>query len=272
MNERFLFFRNFKNIADNLPDDMRLKFYDALLAYVFDGVEPDDSFVSALITAIKPSLDKEEKRGGCHNPSGQNQYNKVKNGQNEVKTGQSEVKTGQSEVKSGQSMVKNNFEQVKDGQNEIKKENTPLNPQKNKNIFPPDMLNNISSPMDRKKEFQQQFEEFWKLYVPVSSTNGKMVAKGSKSEAEKKFIRILENGENYENIRKGLQKYLEFCRRNDQITCGVAVFLNQKRWADGYDSISVSAENAGGKRQEPSALLNTYAELADQYRNGKPIF
>ena len=98
MNKRFLFFENFKSIADKLPDDMRLKFYDALLAYVFDGVEPDDMMIAALITAIKPSLDKEETRGGNHNPTGQNQY--------------SEVKIGQKRSKE----VKNNFEQVKNGQ------------------------------------------------------------------------------------------------------------------------------------------------------------
>lgn len=93
MNKRFLFFENFKSIADKLPDDMRLKFYDALLAYVFDGVEPDDVMIAALITAIKPSLDKEDKRGGNHNPTGQNQYSEVKTGQKEVKNGQSFLET-----------------------------------------------------------------------------------------------------------------------------------------------------------------------------------
>jgi len=96
MNKRFLFFENFKSIADKLPDDMRLKFYDALLAYVFDGVEPDDVMIAALITAIKPSLDKEDKRGGNHNPTGQNQYSEVKTGQKEVKNNFEQVKNGQS--------------------------------------------------------------------------------------------------------------------------------------------------------------------------------
>lgn len=96
MNKRFLFFENFKSIADKLPDDMRLKFYDALLAYVFDGVEPDDVMIAALITAIKPSLDKEDKRGGNHNPTGQNQYSEVKTGQKEVKNNYEQVKNGQS--------------------------------------------------------------------------------------------------------------------------------------------------------------------------------
>lgn len=101
--DRFLFFDNFKKIADALPDDLRLKFYDALAAYIFDEVEPEDPIVKSLIIAIKPSLDKEEKRGGNHNPSGQNQHNKAKQEDKEVKVGQKNNCLGQKEVKVGQS-------------------------------------------------------------------------------------------------------------------------------------------------------------------------
>ena len=86
MSEKFMFFENFKETADKLPDDLRLKFYDGLTDYVFKGVEPDDAVICALVNAIKPSLDKVEKRGGNHNPTGQNQYS---GGQKEVKVGQS---------------------------------------------------------------------------------------------------------------------------------------------------------------------------------------
>ena len=81
MNKRFLFFENFKSIADKLPDDMRLKFYDALLNYVFEGVEPEDDVISALITAIKPSLDKEDNRGGAREGAGRPKQNEVLNNQ-----------------------------------------------------------------------------------------------------------------------------------------------------------------------------------------------
>lgn len=88
MRDKFIFFRNFKTVADRLPDDLRLKFYDAVTAYVFDAKDPDDVVIAALVDAIKPSLDKEDKRGGNHNPTGQNQHSAVKTGQtrsNEVK-------------------------------------------------------------------------------------------------------------------------------------------------------------------------------------------
>ena len=77
MREKFMFFENFKQMADKLPDDLRLKFYDALTNYVFLGEESDDPIISALITGIKFSLDKVDGRsnnGGNHNPKGVNQH------------------------------------------------------------------------------------------------------------------------------------------------------------------------------------------------------
>ena len=78
--DKFMFFPNFKAMADKLDDNMRLKFYDSLTNYVFCGKEPDDPIISALLEAIKPSLDKVDGRqnnGGNHNPNGVNQHIKV---------------------------------------------------------------------------------------------------------------------------------------------------------------------------------------------------
>lgn len=83
MREGFFYFSNYRNIAKNLPDEIRLKFYDALNDYMFDGKESDDNIVSALITAIKPSLDKIERRGGNHNPFGRK--GKIEENQKESK-------------------------------------------------------------------------------------------------------------------------------------------------------------------------------------------
>ena len=131
MNKRFLFFENFKSIADKLPDDMRLKFYDALLSYVFDRVEPDDVMIAALIMAIKPSLDKEDKRGGNHNPTGQNQYSEVKRGQKEVKNNFEQIKRGQNgqsflETETGNKKEENNITP----KNKFSDENIILSPYK----------------------------------------------------------------------------------------------------------------------------------------------
>ena len=92
----FYFFTNYRNIARDLSPELKAKFLDALMDYAIDGIEPEDCVIKALITAIKPSLDKVEKRGGNHNPTGQNQHKEVKVGQSEVKSGHNEVKVGQS--------------------------------------------------------------------------------------------------------------------------------------------------------------------------------
>lgn len=164
MNKRFLFFENFKSIADKLPDDMRLKFYDALLSYVFDGVEPDDVMIAALITAIKPSLDKEETRGGNHNPTGQNQYSEVKRGQKEVKNNFEQVKIGQS----GQSFLETETGKKKE---ETKENNTLTGITKEKNkIFQKPTIEEVNAycqernnGVDAQKFFDYYTANGWKV-------------------------------------------------------------------------------------------------------------
>lgn len=141
MKDRFMFFYNFKQAADNLPDELRLKFYDAMTDYVFKGVEPDDIVVSALIMAIKPYLDNEVSSwGGAREGSGRKRKNQDKS--NEIKFNQVELeKLENNQDKS--SLIKINQDLQKT------KEKTPLNnPQenKNKNIYPPVTPNGVNSP------------------------------------------------------------------------------------------------------------------------------
>lgn len=133
MSNKFMFFENFKETADKLPDELRLKFYDAMTDYVFKGIEPDDVMISALVSAINPQL-IEEKRGGVRENSGRksklikiNQKNQIENFENFE-----------------------NFENQKnqiDLQKETKK-STPLNPLKenNKNIYTPITPNGVIAP------------------------------------------------------------------------------------------------------------------------------
>lgn len=77
--DKFMFFPNFKAMADKLDSESRLAFYDALTDYVFFDKEPSDPIISALVEAIKPSLNKIDGRrnnGGNHNPNGVNQHSK----------------------------------------------------------------------------------------------------------------------------------------------------------------------------------------------------
>lgn len=90
MREKFMFFQNFMDTANKLPDDMRLKYYDAIMDYVFNGNEPSDPILAALINSIKPSLDKVDERGGAREGAGR-KPNEIKNNQKQSK----EIKSNQ---------------------------------------------------------------------------------------------------------------------------------------------------------------------------------
>lgn len=145
MKNKFTFFDNFKETADKLPDDLRLKFYDAMTDYVFKGVEPDDTIVSAFIMAIKPQLDIEDKRGGVREGAGRKSKEIKNNQKNQIDY--FEKIENQNEIKINQ---KNQKENLIDFENEQKtKEKTPPHPQenKNKNIYSPVTPNGVYSPL-----------------------------------------------------------------------------------------------------------------------------
>ena len=135
MREKFTFLKNFKDAADKLPDELRLKFYDAMTRYVFDSVEPDDAIICALLGAIKPSLDTEDKRGGARDGAGRkSKLIKInQNNQNEF------LKKNENQNNSNE--IKINQNNQKDLKERKEKKTSPLNPQEenkiNKNILPP---------------------------------------------------------------------------------------------------------------------------------------
>ncbi len=153
MKNKFVFFENFKETADKLPDDLRLKFYDAMTDYVFKGVEPDDIVVSALIAAIKPSLDIEDKRGGLREGAGRKSKTIKNNQKNQIDYFEkNENQNKSNEIKRNQNVFEKNqseFEKI-----EKTKEKTPPHPQenKNKNIYPPVTPNGVYSPLPEKDD------------------------------------------------------------------------------------------------------------------------
>lgn len=89
--DKFMFFQNFKETADKLPPELRLKFYDAITDYVFYEKESDDPVISALVNALKPSLNKIDRRGGKREGAGapkgnHNALKTIKNNQKQSET------------------------------------------------------------------------------------------------------------------------------------------------------------------------------------------
>jgi biotin operon repressor len=124
--------------------------------------------------------------------------------------------------------------------------------------------NNIDNKLTNKKDiYISQFNEFWSIYMPVKC-NGRFVDKGSKKTAFEKFIKILEKGENYEDIIRGTKEYINHCRANNQLTCGATVFLNQERWKCDYSATINS--NTNTEHGQPRSILETYAQIARKYK------
>ena len=79
--DRFTFSENFKEIADALDDDKRLKFYDAITNYIFKDIEPTDPYIVALFNSMKYLLDRTQfwggKRTGAGAPKGNANAKKI---------------------------------------------------------------------------------------------------------------------------------------------------------------------------------------------------
>ena len=58
MMESAKIYRSFRDAAKQMPDGERLKFWDALMDYALDGIEPDlDGIAGIVFTAIRPTID-----------------------------------------------------------------------------------------------------------------------------------------------------------------------------------------------------------------------
>ncbi len=119
--------------------------------------------------------------------------------------------------------------------------------------------------------YEQHFLDFWNSYRPVS-VNGEFVAKGSKKLAKEKFFKILRKGENYENIKRGLIEYLNYCQTNSIKSCGCCVFLNQQRWLDDYSTGRTVQAITGAKQQATHSKIGAIAEVVNYYRGSTEVY
>jgi uncharacterized protein YdaU (DUF1376 family) len=78
-------------------------------------------------------------------------------------------------------------------------------------------------------ESDEKFDTFWKNYIPVRVSSGKIVNKGDKIIARRVFNKII-GKHTLEEILEGLERYLADCKKNNILSCGASVFLNQKRF------------------------------------------
>ena len=55
--DKFMFFRNMRDVIKSVPRDRQLELREAIEDYAFDGKEPEDWVFKTIIQSLKPSLD-----------------------------------------------------------------------------------------------------------------------------------------------------------------------------------------------------------------------
>lgn len=63
MRDSFIFYRGWADVANDLPNNIRLSFYDGIIKYALDGEMPDfEGLLKPVFHLIKASLDTNEKK------------------------------------------------------------------------------------------------------------------------------------------------------------------------------------------------------------------
>lgn len=137
------------------------------------------------------------------------------------------------------------------------KDNNTLT-ESNNNTLTESNINPPISPLDEKEDL---FENFWKLYTPIKSSDGHFVSKGNKQSCMKKFNKLLNEGVKNETIINGLKQYLTYCRENGFMSCGVEVFLNQRRFENDYSQSECVDSQRQSNQRRPLGIVAIGNEL-----------
>lgn len=148
--------------------------------------------------------------------------------------------------------------------NNINNNNTRNKPLRD--INKTDVLFTSLPPKGAVADHEDDWEQFWKSYTPVK-IDGRVVHKGSKSVARKKYMQIRKKGVTQTELMQGMLAYIRYCQENAILSCGVAVFLNQERWKDDYGGPVVLAESPklNDAQQE---LMRQGADFLRKYGDG----
>lgn len=144
-------------------------------------------------------------------------------------------------------------------------------------LFPVDKIrldNNIRKEKCKKEKTlieddvgEKLFNDFWDMYIPVKSYDGRFVAKGSKKACCVKFKKLIKEGIKYETIIGGLERYLEYCKANGICSCGAEVFINQRRFENDYSgSGAIQSRTPSNSSREKSGIIDIAREFIEEAR------
>lgn len=245
----FSFFPSYYAFARNLPDAERLAFYDAILDYFFEGVEPSgDSPVYSAFLLIQPNINNSKRakltgrNGGLRGKGvSRNVGNKnaLKNKSNPI---------GRSN--SGSGLRNNSANQKVEGIGEGKgKGNTPQDPP--------------AGGFDA----ELAFDEFWKAYP------SECPRKTDKKKCGEKYARLMRDAKDpaglHSAILGGLSVWRQcetWTRDNGQYIRAPLVWLNNENWNDTPGGDAPDGDDGSGAMSETEAVLERLRREREQER------
>lgn len=197
MRQQFTFYRSFWEAIKSLPEEDRLKSYDAIAAYALDGEEiPVEGIARSVLILVKPTLDNARIKAESGSVGGTNGLGVPKTkSKKEANEKQTESKTKANEKQTESKIEK---------EVEIEKENDSSSP--------------YSPPVG------DGFERFWKLYP-------KKVGK----EAAKKAFQRARKTASLETLLSAVERQKcgsRWSKDNGRFIPNPATWLNQGRWED----------------------------------------
>ena len=126
-----------------------------------------------------------------------------------------------------------------------------------------DVLFTSLPPKGAVADHEDDWEQFWKSYTPVKA-GGRVVQKGSKSVARKKYMQIRKKGVTHDELMQGMLAYIRYCKENAILSCGVAVFLNQERWKDDYGGAVALARQMSREERKQQEQMDIYRDFLER--------
>lgn len=231
----FSFFPSYYAFARNLPDVERLAFYDAILDYFFEGVEPSEN--SPAYTAfllVKPNIDNSIARKRAGRNGG------LKGG---LASGECKVRFGKGIAKQRQSKgkAKAKGEGIGEGKG---KGNTPQDPP--------------AGGFDA----ELAFDEFWKAYP------SECPRKTDKKKCGEKYARLMRDAKDPAGLHSAILGGLSVWRQcetwtkdNGQYIRAPLVWLNNENWND-----APGGDDGSGAMSETEAVLERLRREREQER------
>jgi hypothetical protein len=113
--------------------------------------------------------------------------------------------------------------------------------------------NSVVKVKEEKHNYENEFDKLWLSWKPYE------MAKGNKKTALQKY-KIIRKGLDYETIRDGVARYIDYCHATQCKTKHVTTWLNQNGWDDDY-----TIPDSPNKK---SSYLDSLANASRAVQNG----